>query len=111
MSYVVANNNSVKKSIGVDLFEDTISRYNADHLTVRRSYENIQKNNEGGNQVFLVKGSSQEENTKHTLVREMGNLEVDLMFIDADHEYAGVMKDLRIWTPLVRQGGMLVLDD
>lgn len=36
---------------------------------------------------------------------------VDLLFIDGDHEYAGVWADIKVWTPLVRQGGVVAFHD
>lgn len=36
---------------------------------------------------------------------------LDFVFIDADHEYDGVMLDLRAWTPTVRPGGVVAGHD
>jgi cephalosporin hydroxylase len=32
---------------------------------------------------------------------------LDFAYLDADHSYAGVMKDLQAWRPKIRSGGML----
>jgi len=32
---------------------------------------------------------------------------LDFVYLDADHSYAGVMKDLKAWSPKVRNGGMM----
>ncbi len=32
---------------------------------------------------------------------------VDFVFIDADHEYESVVKDINAWTPKIRKGGMI----
>lgn len=32
---------------------------------------------------------------------------LDFAYLDADHSYAGVMKDLQAWRPKIRPGGML----
>lgn len=34
-----------------------------------------------------------------------------LMFIDANHRYAGVKQDVKIWVPLLEKGGLLVFHD
>lgn len=36
---------------------------------------------------------------------------IDLLFIDGDHSYEGVLADLKNWTPFVRMGGVVVLHD
>ena len=34
-----------------------------------------------------------------------------MVFIDGDHSYKGVMDDIKLWTPLLKKGGLLILDD
>jgi predicted O-methyltransferase YrrM len=36
---------------------------------------------------------------------------LDVLFIDADHEYAGVARDFQMYSPLVRKGGLIGLHD
>lgn len=36
---------------------------------------------------------------------------LDLVFIDGDHSYAEVLKDLRVWAPKIRAGGLLIGHD
>lgn len=36
---------------------------------------------------------------------------IDLLFIDADHSYKGVLTDYKLWSPLVRKGGYIFFDD
>lgn len=37
--------------------------------------------------------------------------DIDLLFIDGDHSYAGALADLQNWTPFVKRGGLVVLHD
>lgn len=37
--------------------------------------------------------------------------EIDLLFIDGDHSYAGVQEDLEAWLPKVKEGGIVVFHD
>jgi len=39
------------------------------------------------------------------------NAGVDLLFIDGDHTYEGALADLVRWTPLVKEGGFLLVHD
>lgn len=36
---------------------------------------------------------------------------IDICFIDADHAYEFVSKDIQLWTPLIRKGGLLIGHD
>lgn len=36
---------------------------------------------------------------------------VDLIFIDGDHSYEGLLRDWRAWSPLVARGGVVCLHD
>jgi hypothetical protein len=38
---------------------------------------------------------------------EVEDNSLDFIFIDADHEYASVIKDIKAWTPKVKDGGMV----
>jgi predicted O-methyltransferase YrrM len=31
----------------------------------------------------------------------------DFIYIDADHSYNGVREDIKVWTPLVKEGGLI----
>ena len=41
----------------------------------------------------------------------LGKRKIDLLFIDADHSYAGVKQDFNMYSPLVRKGGIIALHD
>jgi predicted O-methyltransferase YrrM len=36
---------------------------------------------------------------------------IDLLFIDGDHRYKGVKKDFQLYSPLVKQNGLIVFHD
>lgn len=39
------------------------------------------------------------------------NESVDILYVDACHEYKAAYRDLLTWTPKVRPGGLIILDD
>jgi predicted O-methyltransferase YrrM len=39
------------------------------------------------------------------------SLPIDLLFIDGDHSYEGVLTDLTTWVPFLRAGGILAMHD
>jgi len=43
--------------------------------------------------------------------REVGIIPSDLLFIDGDHRYAAVVKDLQCWLPSLKEGGILAMHD
>ena len=36
---------------------------------------------------------------------------IDAIYIDGDHTYRGVIKDIKYWAPKVKPGGLIVGDD
>lgn len=36
---------------------------------------------------------------------------IDLLFIDGDHRYESVLRDFRLWSPLVKPGGVIAFHD
>ena len=66
-------------------------------------FQNLKQNGVEG-VVELIEGRSYE------FVRSW-NKPIDLLFIDGDHEYAAVKRDLHDWSPFLVNGGLLVMDD
>ena len=111
MSYVVNQHVRPVRCIGIDLFSDTTSRYTHDKLQQKRTEANIQSNNFSNSQVKLIKGDSRAAATFQAVRAELSDGLVDLLFIDGDHEFAGVESDFLMYSRLVRPSGFLVFDD
>ena len=45
------------------------------------------------------------------IYRAEGGVAVDVIFIDGDHSYDGLVRDWRAWSPLVARGGAVCLHD
>lgn len=63
---------------------------------------------EGRPRCTMLKMTS-EQAASGELCAPIGN--VDCIFIDAAHDYTNVMKDIRLWWPKIREGGLLVAHD
>lgn len=111
MSYILQNDKPLKHCIGIDLFEDTISRYSHDKLSYARTLSNLEKNNLGKTKFQLVKGNSFHTSTLVDVTEKLGRDKIDVLFIDGLHEYSGIKNDFETYSPLVKQGGLIILDD
>lgn len=80
--------------------------YPIDESVVRK---NVSKLNHKNNKFYYVKNNSQLESTVE-LVKQISP-EIDLLFIDGDHTFDGVIKDFHLWSPLVKSGGYIIFDD
>jgi predicted O-methyltransferase YrrM len=61
--------------------------------------------------VEVVRGDSQTDETRREVEAALGGREVDFLMIDADHSYDGVRRDFELYSPLVRNGGLVALHD
>jgi predicted O-methyltransferase YrrM len=64
----------------------------------------------GTDRLHYVFKNTQHQETVNEVMRMLGG-PIDLLFIDADHYYAGVKKDFDLWSPHVRPGGFVVFHD
>lgn len=58
-----------------------------------------------------VQGDSHDEQTLASIRASLGGRPLDLLYIDGDHSFEGVAADFRLYAPLVRAGGLVVLHD
>ena len=70
---------------------------------------NVDKLNNLNNPYTYIKGNSQSIETRDKLIKIIDN--IDILFIDGDHSYGGVVKDFNMYSNLVNQGGYIVFDD
>jgi cephalosporin hydroxylase len=56
-------------------------------------------------------GDSHSENAMDWLLYQLDGRKLDALFIDGDHSYAGVRQDWEMYSPLVRDGGIVLFHD
>jgi cephalosporin hydroxylase len=56
-------------------------------------------------------GNSRHPASRAWLLRNLGGRDVDVLHIDGDHSYEGVRADWRMYSPLVRPGGLVLIHD
>lgn len=64
-----------------------------------------------GQQLHLLQCDSHSTETLDRVKAILGGQQLDYLFIDGDHTYEGVKKDLEWYAPMVRPGGVIALHD
>lgn len=72
-------------------------------------HSNIEKMNKLNNSFKYIKGNSQSVDTIKLLQQHVD--EIDILFIDGDHSYQGVINDFLLYEQLVKTGGYIIFDD
>jgi predicted O-methyltransferase YrrM len=65
----------------------------------------------GDQELHLIRADSHSSRTKDRVVQILDGQQLDYVFIDADHTYAGVRRDFEMYAPLVRSGGIIAFHD
>jgi predicted O-methyltransferase YrrM len=65
----------------------------------------------GEQRLELVRNDSHDPATLDQVKDVLGKTPVDFLFIDGDHTYEGVKQDFEMYSPLVKDGGLIVLHD
>jgi cephalosporin hydroxylase len=58
-----------------------------------------------------IEGSSYNSPTFDRVNQVLGGKKLDVLFIDGDHSYEGVLADYKLYAPLVRPGGLIAFND
>lgn len=61
--------------------------------------------------LYLLRENSHLISTQERIKEIIGTTPVDFLFIDGDHTYEGVKKDFEMYSPLVKDGGIIVFHD
>lgn len=95
--FLLKNCPTLKSLTVVDLWEPVKGSGTFD----REDMEELFRNKfEHDSRITILKGLSWE------MADNIANGSLDFAFIDADHSYDSVMKDIEVWYPKVREGGL-----
>ncbi len=61
--------------------------------------------------LYFLRKDSHRQSTKKELLKKLNGRKIDFLMIDGDHKYAGVRKDWQLYSPLVKQNGLIVFHD
>lgn len=61
--------------------------------------------------VVHIAGDSHQQSTIDKFLKLEKQGELDLLFVDGDHSVGGALQDLEMWSPLVKEGGYLLIHD
>lgn len=64
-----------------------------------------------GQSLHLLRRDSHNPRTLDRVTHILGGVQLDFLFIDGDHSYAGVKQDFEMYAPLVRKGGLVAFHD
>jgi predicted O-methyltransferase YrrM len=65
----------------------------------------------GSQQLHLIRADSHSPRTKERVLEILDGEQLDYLFLDGDHTYAGVQRDFQMYAPLVRSGGIVAFHD
>jgi len=96
---------NVKMAIGVDSFKDS-GEYGTNDIGLSQNQLDIQYNNvlrkfQKDKRVKIIREYSEEASLL------FDNNTFDFIYLDADHTYEGISKDLECWYPKLKVGGIL----
>ena len=64
-----------------------------------------------GQTLHCIRGSSHNDAVRADFQKALAGAELDFLFIDGDHSYAGVKQDFEFYSRFVKHGGLIALHD
>jgi predicted O-methyltransferase YrrM len=82
-----------------------------DPIDPRITIDNVESNNKHENFYRYILGNSQNGSTIDYLKEILDGDKIDILFIDGDHSYDGIVEDFNNYVDFVNDGGFIVFDD
>jgi len=84
-------------------------------VTIENHFDTFEEINKHDDIIYFC-GDSHDQKTLEIVKEEFGITKhneplIDFLFIDGDHSYEGVKKDWEMYSPLVREGGIVLFHD
>jgi len=64
-----------------------------------------------GQELFFLRKDSHKQETRKELLEILDGRKIDFLFIDGDHRYPGVRRDFQLYSPIVKENGLIVFHD
>ncbi len=77
-------------------------------LTDAKTFRKYGKKNQ---RLHFLRTDSHRKETAGRVTRMLKGRRIDLLFIDGDHRYSGVKRDWELYSPLVKDNGLIVFHD
>ncbi len=61
--------------------------------------------------IHFLRKDSHKQTTKRELMKKLSGRKIDFLLIDGDHRYKGVRRDWQMYSPLVKQNGLIAFHD
>jgi len=102
-SYNILNTLNMERLYLIDIWEDYIEGDNSFNYTM--SFETVKKRFESDIRVKIIRKSS------HEAIEHFERGSLDFVYIDANHDYSHVYQDLSLWTPKIKDNGIVAGHD
>ena len=76
-----------------------------------KNYDKLKYLVENGSKIFSINSNSRFPEVIYIIKKLLKGRSIDFLFIDGDHSYEGVKADFEIYSPLVKEGGLIVFHD
>lgn len=76
-----------------------------------KDIEKFKKYKNNNQKLYFLRKNSQTQKTKNDLLKILKGEKIDFLMIDGDHRYSGVKKDWQLYSPLVKNNGVIAFHD